>query len=151
MTATRSARQVVLDYIEAMNEADWERLSTFLHSDYVEDYPQSGERVRGPANAVAVRSKSPRSWPRSIDHKRVIGGEEQWALAPNFTAIKVTADGDLVTSVVRARYPDGYWYVIYIAQVEDGIIRRATVYFAPMFEAPEWRREFVESIPDAER
>lgn len=150
MTGTRSPRQVVLDYIQAMNEADWERLRSVLHPDVVEDFPQSGERIRGVANAIAVRSHVPRTWRNSIDRQRVVGGDDAWALGPNFTAIKVAADGDVVTSIVRARYPDGYWFVVNVAEIQGGLIRHATVYFAPTFDPPEWRREWVERLPEDE-
>jgi hypothetical protein len=144
MTA-RSSRDVVLEYIDAMNASDWDRLRRVLHPDYVEDYPQSAERVRGAENAIAIRRHYPAEASQSID-RRLVGGAEQWVLAPNFTAIRVTGDGDVLTAIVRARYPDGFWYVITVAEVEGEQIRRVTAYFAPHLDAPEWRKELVEPL-----
>jgi len=139
-----AAQQVVIDYVDALNREDWDRLGQILHPDYIEEYPQSGERIVGSANAIALRSNYPRTDEMSIHRERLVGGEDVWALAPNFTAIRLSSEGDTVTSVTRARYPDGFWYVIFMAQVEGAQIRRATLYFAPEFEPPEWRRQWVE-------
>ena len=122
MTITRTGRQVMLGCIDATIHSVWERLRTLLHPDYAEDYPQSGERIRGVANAIAVRSHFRRERHTSLEQRQLVGGEERWALAPNLTAIRVTGEGDTVTAVIRSKYPGGYWYVIHIAQVESGMV-----------------------------
>lgn len=148
-----SPRAVVEAYLQATNNTDWDRLAELLDPDYIEDYPQSGERIRGRENAIAIR----RSFPGLDDSREplrqrlLLGGEEHWALAPNFTAIRVTGTGETVTSLARARYPDGYWYIVYIATVQDGRIKRATALFAPLFDPPEWRQALTERMPEGER
>lgn len=133
-----------------MSRDDWDRVTELLHPDYVEDYPQSGERIRGRKNAVAVRRDYPGG--RSTERmEMVVGGEDRWALAPNFTAIRVAAAGDSVTAVVRARYPDGYWYITLIATVGAGQITRATVVFGKAFDPPAWRAGMVEAMPSQDR
>jgi ketosteroid isomerase-like protein len=154
--AERTPRQVIDAYIDAMNRADWDALRQLFADDYVEEYPQSGERIRGPENAVRVRANFPRTDMDSVPSPMVgarmtVGGEERWALAPNFTAIRVSADGDLVTSVARAIYPEGPWYVVYIGRIAAGKITRATAFFAQVFEPPPWRAPWVERIPESER
>ena len=152
----RTPREVIDAYGDAMNRADWALLRELLAEDYVEDYPQSGERIRGRENAIAVRNharpdaSSEKGGLRSRA-ELTIGGEERWALAPNFTAIRTTAEGDVITSLIRAEYPGGEWYVVFIGTVERGQIHHATMVFGPLFEAPEWRRSLVEPIPDRER
>jgi hypothetical protein len=152
----RTARQVIEAYADAMNRADWDLLRTLLADDYVEDYPQSGERVRGRENAIAVRSYQRPEQAVAADGSMtvaelLVGGEERWALAPNFTAIRTTSGNDTITSVVRATYPDGLWYVVFIGDVDRGQIHHATMVFGPMFASPEWRRPFVERLPERER
>ena len=149
-------REVLDNYVKAINAGDWELMREVLAPDYIEDYPQSGERVRGRENAIAVRSRYPR--PRTSPPEGfasgaelVVGGEERWALAPNFTAIRVTAQGDTLTALVRAVYPDGPWYVVYIATIDAGQIRRATLIFGALFDAPVWRALWTERMPDRER
>jgi SnoaL-like domain len=152
--AERTPREVMAAYVDAMNRADWTLLASLLAPDYIEDYPQSGERVRGRANALAVRQFFGREENRSsllVGAEMTIGGEDRWALAPNFTAIKMTSDGDTLTSLIRSVYPDGPWYVVHIATIRGGLIVQATVIFGAMFEPPEWRRGLVERIPDRER
>jgi hypothetical protein len=152
----RTPREVIDAYVDAMSRADWALVRELLADDYVEEYPQSGELVRGPDKAIAVRHRD-RPEEAAADgafrsrSELVVGGEERWVLAPNFTAIRTTADGDVITSLIRATYPDGEWYVVYIGTVEHGRIRHATMVFGPMFEAPEWRRGLVERMPEADR
>jgi len=51
----------------------------------------------------------------------------------------------------RARYPDGStWWVATFIDVRDAKIFRATTLFAPRLEAPSWRAQWVEAIPEAE-
>ena len=152
--AERTPRQVLDAYFDAMNRADWALLREVLADGYVEDYPQSGERVRGRENAIAVRSRGPRPAPHegaSAAAELVVGGEERWALAPNFTAIRVTTEGDTLTALIRAMYPDGLWYVVYIATIQNGQVQRATMIFGAMFDAPDWRAQWTERMPDRER
>jgi len=156
MGAERTPREVIDTYVDAMARGDWTLLGDVLADDYVEDYPQSGERVRGRERAIAIRSHArppqpPPGDPMLSRAELVIGGEERWALAPNFTAIRTTSDGDTITSLVRATYPDGPWYVVYIGEVARGQIHHATMVFGPMFEAPEWRRSLVEPMPERDR
>jgi hypothetical protein len=44
---------------DLMNRRDWDAFPTVFTDDYVEEYPQSGEVIRGLANAVAVRKNYP--------------------------------------------------------------------------------------------
>jgi hypothetical protein len=154
--STLTPRQVIDAYMDAMNRADWGALRRLFAPDYVEDYPQSGERIRGAEHAVLVRSNFPRKDMASVPSPVVgpavlLGGEERWMLAPNFTAIRVDAEGDTVTSIARSRYPDGLWFVVYIGKVANGQIQRATAFFAQEFEPAPWRAALVERIPEAER
>jgi hypothetical protein len=156
MPGERTPREVIEAYVDAMARADWALLRSILADDYVEDYPQSGERVRGREHAVAVRShgrpEPPHDGAPALSRTElVVGGEERWALAPNFTAIRTTSGGDTITSLVRAMYQDGEWYVVFIGTVEDGQIHHATMVFGPLFEAPEWRKPLVEPLPERDR
>ena len=80
-----------------------------------------------------------------------MGGEDRWALASNLTAIRVTADGDTITSVTRILYPDAPWYVVFVGTIAGGQIHHVTAIFGQLFEPPAWRRQWVEAMPDSER
>jgi ketosteroid isomerase-like protein len=148
-----TGREVIDAYVAAMNAGDWEAVGELLHPDFYEDYPQSGERIRGRENCVRVRRDYPRteSTPLETGTRFIVGGDDRWAIAPNFTAVRIAGAGDTLTAVFRARYPDGLWYIVHIGTVENGRLARATVFFAPLFDPPEWRQDFVERMPEAER
>ena len=153
--AERSAREIYTGFADAMNRKDWDALASYLHPDYVEEYPQSGERIRGPANAIALR----RSYPEieksrsDIDSIRLVGDHDRWAVTPAFTVVRVEGRADnTYTSVMRVRYPDGSdWFILVLWEAKNGLIWRSTNYFAPFFEPPEWRRQWVERMEAAER
>jgi hypothetical protein len=148
----RSPRDVALAFAAAQMAADWDAMRALMTDEYVEDYPQTGERIVGADRAIAVRREFPgMSDGLAGDVNLQVGGEDRWALAPNFTAIRVTQDGDIVTTLIRAIYPDGPWYVIAFSRVEGGRVGHMTVYFAPMLPAPEWRKGLASPLPDSER
>ena len=46
-------------YFEAFERRDLDAFAELFHDDYVEEYPQSGERIRGKQNARAVNENYP--------------------------------------------------------------------------------------------
>ena len=126
---------------------DLDRLSDFVRPDCVHEYPQSGERFVGIDNIRAIFENYPGGLGRQdMATLRVAHKDNSWAMAPNFTLVEVSGSGDTFTSAVKARYPDGTdWYVISMVELVDGLMARATMFFAPLFEAPDWRRPYAES------
>jgi len=149
--AARTPRELVDAYVDATNRGDWALMRSLLAPDYLEDYPQSGERVTGPDAAIGIRAHYSALGPLVTTRESLVGGEDRWALAPNFTAVRVTGEGDVLTIVLRAAYPDGQWWVIAILEVRDGLVGHQTAYFAQDFDAPEWRQPWVSRIPPTER
>jgi len=95
-----------------------------MHDDYVEEYPQSGERIRGKENARTVYENYP-GIPNLIDYSYML-------------------DGDLAVIEMILDY-DGYrMNACEIVEFEDGKIKRDRGHFAEPFEAPEWRAQWVE-------
>ncbi len=143
----RNGRAVIERYIELMNLGEFSRFGEVLDPDCVEEYPQSGERFRGIANIRATREHYPGGLEgQNISQHEVIGGEDRWVVAPNFTTIRITGESDRFTYVLRTTYPDGSdWYVLALIDLRDGLIVRATTYFAPVFAAPEWRAPYREA------
>ena len=142
-------RQVLLAYIEALNAGDWEAAASVLAADYVEDWPQTAERVHGVENLHAILEHYPgnlRTGAIDGKTKTVTGAEDRYILSPSMTLVRVDGGGEMFTLTYTARYPEGdTWYVVMIARVTDGKIRRAHTYFAPVMPAPGWRRDWVES------
>lgn len=123
---------------------DWARLGEIIAEDAVWEYPQSGEVFRGLANIRGQLENYPDLEAGSTKLQEVLGGTE-YALTSNYTVVAVQGSGDRGTSVVRAHYPDGsYWLVVNLYEVRDGKMVRARAFFAPEFEPPEWRAPFRE-------
>lgn len=130
---------------EIITSHDWDRLSEVLLHDAVFEYPQSGEVFRGLANIRAQFENYPGLDPGTSQLAEVIG-EDAYALTPTYTLIRVEGAGLRATAVIRVRYPDGsQWWAINLFELRDGRISRSRVYFAPDFEAPDWRAPYREA------
>ena len=140
-------------FLRALSEQDFERIRALVHDDYVEEYPQSGERIRGVDNLIEIIRNYPGGIrPGDIDvaGARILGEEEAWVVGPGFTVVRVSGTGDQFTGVTRIRYPDGStWHVVAVLEFRGDRIARNTEYFAPVFEAPAWRAAWVERLDPA--
>ena len=149
MAGETHARDLIERYIRAMHEGDYDGLAACQHPDFVEDYPQSGERIRGSANFRKILENYPGAdtFDAEADFStdRVLGGEDRWMISPAFTMIRLDGASDTHTAIVKLRYPDrSTWYMIALFEVREGLIAKATTFFAPLFDPPEWRRDWVE-------
>ena len=130
---------------EVLRTLDWPRLGEVFHADAVLEYPQSGERFRGIANIRAQFENYPDLEAGSTELDEVIGGTA-YALTPMYTVIAVDGSGSRGTAVIRVRYPDGSrWWVLNLYEIRDGLLGRQRTFFAPEFEAPDWRAPFREA------
>jgi len=55
----RDARQVAEKLWKALQAGDWEAAGGCLHDDFVQEWPQSGERIVGRDNAIAIEQNFP--------------------------------------------------------------------------------------------
>ena len=95
--------------------------------DVICDYPQSGERILGRNNLQALRSHHPGK-PSGFNIKRILGRDDLW-----ITEYTITYQG-------RAAY------TVSIMEFRDNKVVHETQYFADPFEAPAWRRQWVQKI-----
>lgn len=133
---------------DLMNRRDWDAFPTVFHDDYVEEYPQSGEIVRGLANAVAIRKNYP-GGTGGVDTEsvRLPGSEERWAMTSMFTVMRLESGGDSATAVYRVRYPDGsVWWLTAMWTLRGDKIAHGTMLFAPSFDPPDWREPYREPL-----
>jgi hypothetical protein len=100
--------------------------------DIVQEWPQSGERIRGKDNIRAVNMNYPAGSGTSPTAKlrRVLTPGEAWVIE----SVINYGDGVPVSSVSIIETND------------QGKIIRQRDYFASPFEAPEWRKEWVEQM-----
>lgn len=138
-------REIVERYATAIMDAG-DALDRLRHADFVEEWPQSGERVRGAANMRAIDENYP-SRPTEGDVMRVVGSEDHWVVTPTYTPLRIEGTGDVYTLILRAIYPpNAVWYVTNIIELRDQLIWRVTTFFAESFEAPAWRAQWVERM-----
>jgi hypothetical protein len=145
MVEDRGSRGIVERYVRAF-PGDFAVLAELRHRDFVEEWPQSGERIRGHANYRAIHEQYPGGLPAS-EMRRVLGDEDRWVLTPSFTPLRTTGTGNVYTIEGSATYPNGdRVHIVCILELRDGKVHRQTTYFAPPFEAPQWRAKFVERM-----
>jgi ketosteroid isomerase-like protein len=135
-------------WIEMLRAQDYDRLPDLVHPDCVHEYPQSGERIVGQANIRAVFEHYPGGLGRQYrDSLKVTGESPRWAMAPNFTLVRTSGGAGSYSYAMKAQYPDGSeWYVISMFELAEGRQKHASFFFARLFEAPEWRKPYVEAM-----
>ncbi|HEU4325809.1 MAG TPA: nuclear transport factor 2 family protein [Roseiflexaceae bacterium] len=125
MTHPSDPRQVVAAFWAAMQTNDFRAAAALLDEEYTLDWPQSGERICGRENFVAVNEQYPAAGP--------------W----RFTVHRLLADGPEVASDVSVTDGAIQGRALTFSTVRDGLILRQVEFWPDPFEAPEWRREFV--------
>jgi hypothetical protein len=113
-------------------EALAESLDEMLAEEAVQEWPQSGERIRGKANIKAINDNYPAST----------------GTAPKSSLRRIMQPGKAWTIESTIDYGDGV-PVSMVSIIElnaEGKISHTTDYFASPFEAPEWRKQWVEQM-----
>jgi ketosteroid isomerase-like protein len=140
-----TGREFLESFFGAMNDRDSDGMVALLHPDFVEDYPQSGERIRGAANLRAIIENYPGGLGKAVEPPRFHGRDDDWLITPAFTVVRVTESGDTGTGIVKVKYPDGSeWWMVALFELRDHLLYRQTILFAPPFDPPEWRARWVE-------
>ena len=119
-------RDVLERYFEAFERRDLDAFAELFHDDYVEEYSQSGERIRGKQNARAVNENYPGL--SSVINR------------------SYNMSGDLGVMEMTLEYDGDRVHACEIVEFEDGKIKRARAYFAEPFDAPQWRAQWVERM-----
>jgi hypothetical protein len=94
--------------------------------DAVLEYPQSGERIRGPGNIQASRMAQP-------SHKR-------------FTVRRVLGAGRLWVSELVLTYDERPIYVVSVMEFAEGKVVRETQYFGEPFAPGPSRAQWIERM-----
>lgn len=141
-----SNEEVVRRYFEAHRVHDYDTVGALRHPDWAQEWPQSGERVRGHANDRAIMDHWPDGLPEA-EGIRLVGSEDRWVTTPANTIHRIVGSGDTWWADGTASYPDGStWFFASLITLRDGMIHRETWYFAQPLEAPAWRAAWVERI-----
>jgi limonene-1,2-epoxide hydrolase len=146
-------RDVVERFVAAMNADDLGAAEQYLAEDMVEDYPQSGERIRGRKNRRAVVENYPGRAERDFSPGRVsaIVGDDQWVMTPTFSLLRLVGSGERFTVTGELNYPNGdRWHIVQLMELRGGKIAKMITYFAEPFEPAPYRAKFVERMPPQE-
>ena len=143
-------REIVERFVQAQANPSGDSGDAYLADDLIEDYPQSGERIRGRANRRAIFD----NYPGRAEHDfgpnqvRTVVGEDQWVMTPAMTLARISGSGERYTATGLITYPNGErWHLVQLIELRGGKIARLTTYFAAPFEAPAWRAKWVERMP----
>jgi len=136
--------------LKALNECNYDEWETLVTEDYTEEYPQSGEIIRGRKNVRATLENYPGGGlPKDgldMSTARIAATEARWVKTPTFTFVRVEGTGNVGTAAFKARYPDGtVWWVISLYELRGEKVAKSTAFFAPLFEAPAWRKPYVDA------
>jgi hypothetical protein len=109
-----------------------EQLPDIASEGLVQEWPQSGERIRGRDNVMAVNENY----------------SAATATEPHMTLRRIVKPGQAWVVEGAIDYGDGTPVsVVSILETDaEGKVSRQTDYFAGPFEAPEWRRPWVEQM-----
>ena len=119
-------RETLELYLQTFERGELDEAAGFLHDDYVEEYPQSGERIRGKHNWLSIVKNYP-GLPKILD-----------------SSLQVSGELGVLDAILE--YDSERVYICEIFEIEDGKIRRIREYFCEPFEAPEWRAQWVEKM-----
>jgi hypothetical protein len=144
MPERASNEDVIRLYAERSAANDFDGLGQIRHADWRAIWPQSGERVLGHASWAEIARNYPGGMP-DISLDRLVGSEDRWIVSPGNTVARIAGSGDFWWGEWKMTYPDGRVYeCVTLIEMREGLIWRETVYWAEPFEAPDWRRPYVE-------
>ncbi len=121
-------RRVVERFWAAMNANDFGAAGELLHDEYILEWPQSGERIQGRANFVAVNEHYPAVGPWRVTLHRLIAGEGG-----------VVSDVTVTDGATTGR-------AITFSQVRQGKIVHQVEYWPDPFEPAAWRSQWVDKM-----
>ena len=129
-----TALAMITDHFNASNVSvagggssdDIARASEIYADDAVLEWPQGGERIRGKANIIALRSTYPAR--QEFELHRIIGCHDLWV-----NEYTIRYDGEPVM-------------VVGIMEFRDGKVVRERIYFGEPWEPPAWRAHWVEPM-----
>jgi len=124
--SSEDLRKALDSHWQASAAGDADAEHAIYHDDVVCEYPQSGERILGRANLQALRTHHPGK-PSGFHVRRITGSGEIWVT-------EYTID-----------YQGRSAFTVSIMEFQNGKVAHETQYFADPFEAPQWRRQWVQS------
>jgi ketosteroid isomerase-like protein len=123
---SQESEQVIERFWQTMDTNDFPAVGRLLHGDFLLEWPQSGERIRGRENFVAMNERYPAAG--------------RW----RFTLNQLLANGLRGVSDVTVTDGERVDRAVTFFELRDGRIWRMTEYWPEPFSPAEWRRPLVE-------
>jgi hypothetical protein len=126
---------VIEKFRTAMSSNDIGQMAQVLREnstdDYVQEWPQSGERIVGRDAAIKLDESY----------------QQATGTSPKMSLRRILGGGDVYVVEGTIDYGDGTPVsYVGVAEFQDGKVHKMTEYFANPFPAPEWRAGFVERM-----
>lgn len=129
MKAKSRAAGIVEKYWELMNSNDFSKAAAeTFGDDFVLEWPQSGERIRGRENFARVNSEYPAHGPWRFTVNRIVGDD-----------CEAVSDVSVTDGVLNVR-------AITFSTVKDGRIVRQVEFWPDPYPAQENRKHLVEKM-----
>lgn len=113
---------------QTMESNDFYIAAELLHDDFILEWPQSGERIRGRENFAKINTAYP--------------AKGSW----HFQINSIFCDGETVISDVSVTDGSRIDRVLTFSTIRDGKIWKQIEFWPEPFEAPEWRSAWVETF-----
>ena len=121
-------KQLLEQFWQTMESNDFYAVAQLLLDDFVLEWVQSGERIRGRENFAKLNTAYPT--------------QGTW----HFTIHSIVADGDEVVTDVSVTDGTLNDRVLTFSTIRDGKIWKQVEFWPEPFTAPEWRKQWVEKI-----
>lgn len=129
---TADPRETVNQFWRLMATNDFQSVTEVLSPDFVLDWPQSGETIRGPERFARMNSEYPSHGPWSFTVHRVVAADRE-----------VVTDVTVTDGVQTAR-------AISFFTVDGGLIIRLREFWPEPYDPPANRGHLVETLADSE-
>ena len=123
-----NSKKILENFWETMKTNDFYAVAQLLHDDYVLEWPQSGERIRGRDNFAALNKAYP--------------AEGKW----QFTINSIVAENEFVVTDVSVTDGKQTGRALTFSTVHEGKIWKQVEFWPDSFEAPAWRAQWVERL-----
>jgi ketosteroid isomerase-like protein len=123
---SKTATEIVRKFWEAMQTNDFRAASQYLGDEFVLEWPQSGERIRGQENFAQVNEDYPAGGRWQFTINTIVGNETQ-----------AVSDVSVSDGVIQGR-------AITFSTIRDGKIIRQVEFWPDPFPAPDNCKHLVE-------
>jgi len=123
-----TSNEIIQEFYRRMNTNDFYLAAEMFSENFVLEWPQSRERIRGRNNFAVLNSEYPAHGPWRFTINRIVASD-----------IEVVTDVSVTDGVVKAR-------AITFSTICDGKITRQVEYWPEDYLAPENRRHLVEMM-----